>query len=30
MADRRLQARQWTRDHGEDDPAIRDWAWGSS
>jgi xylulose-5-phosphate/fructose-6-phosphate phosphoketolase len=27
MVDRRLQARQWTRDHGEDEPAVRDWAW---
>jgi xylulose-5-phosphate/fructose-6-phosphate phosphoketolase len=27
MVDRRLEARAWTREHGEDDPAIRDWAW---
>ncbi|HEX7950797.1 MAG TPA: phosphoketolase family protein [Candidatus Limnocylindrales bacterium] len=27
MVDRRLEARQWTRDHGEDAPEIRDWAW---
>jgi xylulose-5-phosphate/fructose-6-phosphate phosphoketolase len=27
MVDRRLQARQWTRDHGDDEPAIRDWTW---
>jgi len=29
MADRRLLARAYTRDHGEDDPAIRDWTWPS-
>ncbi len=22
-----LPARAYTRDHGEDDPAIRDWTW---
>ncbi len=27
MDDRRLRARAWTRDHGEDDPEIRDWTW---
>jgi xylulose-5-phosphate/fructose-6-phosphate phosphoketolase len=27
MADRRLQARAYTRMHGEDDPEIRDWTW---
>jgi xylulose-5-phosphate/fructose-6-phosphate phosphoketolase len=27
MVDRRLAARAWTRVHGDDDPAIRDWAW---
>ena len=27
MVDRRLQARAYTREHGEDDPAIRDWTW---
>ncbi len=27
MADRRLQARAFTRLEGEDDPGIRDWAW---
>ncbi len=27
MADRRLQARAYTRQHGEDPPEIRDWAW---
>jgi xylulose-5-phosphate/fructose-6-phosphate phosphoketolase len=27
MADQRLRHRQYTRDHGEDPPAIRDWAW---
>jgi xylulose-5-phosphate/fructose-6-phosphate phosphoketolase len=29
MVDRRLQARAYTRDHGEDDPEIRDWTWPS-
>ena len=23
----RLQARAWTREHGEDHPDVRDWAW---
>ncbi|MCM3924641.1 phosphoketolase family protein [Frankia sp. AiPs1] len=27
MVDARLAARAYTRDHGEDDPAIRDWTW---
>jgi xylulose-5-phosphate/fructose-6-phosphate phosphoketolase len=27
MEDQRLRARAWTREHGEDDPAIRDWTW---
>jgi len=27
MQDRRLAAREYTRRHGEDDPAIRDWTW---
>ncbi len=27
MADRRLEARAYTREHGEDDPEIRDWVW---
>jgi xylulose-5-phosphate/fructose-6-phosphate phosphoketolase len=27
MVDLRLRARGWTREHGEDDPAIRDWTW---
>lgn len=27
MEDARLDARKYTRDHGEDDPAIRDWVW---
>ena len=27
MRDRRLAARAYTREHGEDDPEIRDWAW---
>jgi xylulose-5-phosphate/fructose-6-phosphate phosphoketolase len=29
MADARLAARRYTRAHGEDDPAIADWAWDS-
>ena len=29
MEDRRLRARAYTREHGEDDPAIRDWVWSS-
>ena len=27
MVDARLRARAYTREHGEDDPAIRDWSW---
>jgi xylulose-5-phosphate/fructose-6-phosphate phosphoketolase len=27
MADRRLEARAWTREHGEDDPDISGWTW---
>jgi xylulose-5-phosphate/fructose-6-phosphate phosphoketolase len=27
MADRRLQARAYTREHGQDDPEISDWTW---
>ena len=27
MVDRRLRARAYTREHGEDDPEIRDWQW---
>ena len=27
MSDRRIRARAYTRDHGEDDPEIRDWVW---
>jgi xylulose-5-phosphate/fructose-6-phosphate phosphoketolase len=27
MEDRRLAARAYTREHGEDDPEIRDWTW---
>ena len=26
-ADRRLEARAYTREHGDDDPEIRDWTW---
>jgi xylulose-5-phosphate/fructose-6-phosphate phosphoketolase len=27
MEDRRLRARAYTREHGEDDPAIAGWTW---
>ncbi len=27
MVDRRLEARAWTRTHGDDSPDIRDWTW---
>jgi len=27
MVDRRLEARAWTRAHGEDHPDVRDWTW---
>ncbi len=27
MADERLRCRQWTREHGEDHPDVRDWTW---
>jgi xylulose-5-phosphate/fructose-6-phosphate phosphoketolase len=27
MAERRLSARAYTREHGDDDPEIRDWTW---
>ena len=27
MVDRRLSARAWTREHGDDEPEIRDWTW---
>jgi xylulose-5-phosphate/fructose-6-phosphate phosphoketolase len=27
MVDRRLAARAYTREHGEDEPSIRDWTW---
>ena len=27
MSDRRLRARAYTREHGEDEPEIRDWVW---
>jgi xylulose-5-phosphate/fructose-6-phosphate phosphoketolase len=29
MSDARLLAREYTREHGEDDPAISGWTWGS-
>jgi xylulose-5-phosphate/fructose-6-phosphate phosphoketolase len=27
LVDTRLQARAWTREHGDDQPEIRDWTW---
>lgn len=30
MVDARLAARAYTREHGEDDPAITDWTWSNS
>jgi xylulose-5-phosphate/fructose-6-phosphate phosphoketolase len=30
MGDTRLRARAWTREHGEDLPEVRDWAWDAS
>jgi xylulose-5-phosphate/fructose-6-phosphate phosphoketolase len=27
LVDRRLQARAYTREHGDDDPSMRDWTW---
>jgi xylulose-5-phosphate/fructose-6-phosphate phosphoketolase len=27
MMDKRVEARAYTREHGEDAPEIRDWAW---
>jgi xylulose-5-phosphate/fructose-6-phosphate phosphoketolase len=27
MADARLRARDWTREHGEDIPEVADWTW---
>jgi xylulose-5-phosphate/fructose-6-phosphate phosphoketolase len=27
MVDARLDARRYTREHGEDDPAIAGWTW---
>lgn len=29
MVDARMAARRYTRDHGEDDPAITNWTWDS-
>jgi xylulose-5-phosphate/fructose-6-phosphate phosphoketolase len=29
LEDSRLRARAYTREHGEDDPAVRDWVWPS-
>ncbi|MEO5832985.1 MAG: phosphoketolase family protein [Nakamurella sp.] len=28
MVDARAEARRWTREYGDDVPAVRDWAWG--
>nr|WP_297426848.1 phosphoketolase family protein [uncultured Actinotalea sp.] len=30
MVDARLRARQWTREHGEDIPEVRDWVWSDA
>jgi xylulose-5-phosphate/fructose-6-phosphate phosphoketolase len=30
MSDMRRRARTWTREHGEDLPAVRDWAWADT
>lgn len=30
MLDARLAARSYTREHGEDDPAVANWTWGSA
>ncbi|TML16868.1 MAG: phosphoketolase family protein [Actinobacteria bacterium] len=27
MVEERLRCRAWTREHGEDEPAVRDWVW---
>ena len=27
MVDRRLAAREYTREHGDDIPEVRDWVW---
>jgi xylulose-5-phosphate/fructose-6-phosphate phosphoketolase len=27
MMDKRVEARAYTREHGEDAPEVRDWAW---
>jgi xylulose-5-phosphate/fructose-6-phosphate phosphoketolase len=29
MVDSRVRARAWTREHGEDQPEIREWTWAS-
>jgi xylulose-5-phosphate/fructose-6-phosphate phosphoketolase len=29
MVDWRLRCRAWTREHGEDHPAVRDWTWST-
>ena len=30
MVDKRLVARAWTREHGEDLPEVTDWTWSAS
>jgi xylulose-5-phosphate/fructose-6-phosphate phosphoketolase len=30
MADKRIEARQWTRDHGDDLPEVAQWQWPES
>ena len=30
MVDARAEARRYTREHGDDIPAVRDWAWGTT
>jgi len=27
MVEERLRCRVWTREHGEDEPSVRDWVW---
>jgi xylulose-5-phosphate/fructose-6-phosphate phosphoketolase len=29
MSDERLRYRAWTREHGDDHPDVRDWAWAA-
>jgi xylulose-5-phosphate/fructose-6-phosphate phosphoketolase len=30
MADKRIEARAYTREHGEDAPEINDWKWAGA